>query len=247
MRGASVGTDGSGGSGGNAGTTGTAGTGGTAGPGGTAALSYTLDPADGTQLDARSPITVTFNKEMEPTTLALGGGLGGASFSTHWSAHGPTPSAFLEIRPVSHWPYATTHDIHIDVEAADGEVASISATFDGWSQLAFVTQAEGTGDLSSWADADGNTGVAAGDAICNAEAAAAGLPGTYVAYLSDDTTDAFCHVSGRTGKRAAGCDGTPEQVHGPYQNAVGFPVGTMDQIHDGFVYWPVDRPFQRPK
>ena len=39
----------------------------------------------------------------------------------------------------------------------------------------FVTSVEGTGKLSSWADAGGKTGIAAGDAICQARATGAGL------------------------------------------------------------------------
>lgn len=44
--------------------------------------------------------------------------------------------------------------------------------------IAFVTSWKGTGDLG---------GVAAGDAICRRLAASAGLPGTYVAWLSSAT------------------------------------------------------------
>ncbi len=42
--------------------------------------------------------------------------------------------------------------------------------------LAFVTEARGTGDFGSWPQAGGASGVAAADAICRAEAAAAKLP-----------------------------------------------------------------------
>jgi len=41
---------------------------------------------------------------------------------------------------------------------------------------AFVTSASGTGNLNSWPDAGGLFGLAAGDAICRAQATAAGLP-----------------------------------------------------------------------
>src|SRR5690606_18797239 len=72
-------------------------------------------------------------------------------------------------------------------------------------RLTFVTNSTGTGNLSTWALAGGNTGVAAADAVCNAEAAAAGLPGTYVAWMSDATDDAYCRVHQLTGKKAANC------------------------------------------
>lgn len=42
--------------------------------------------------------------------------------------------------------------------------------------LAFVTEARGSGDFGSWPQAGGASGVAAADAICRAEAAAAKLP-----------------------------------------------------------------------
>ena len=60
------------------------------------------------------------------------------------------------------------------------------------SALVFVTSAYGTGDLSSWPNAGGETGIAAGDAICRSLAATAHLPApdSFFAWLSDSTTDA---------------------------------------------------------
>ena len=57
----------------------------------------------------------------------------------------------------------------------------------------FVTSTNGSGDLASWADAGGQVGVAAGDAICQARAAAAVLaaPSSFRAWLSTDGTDAI--------------------------------------------------------
>ncbi len=74
-------------------------------------------------------------------------------------------------------------------------------------KLTFVTSATGTGILANWAGAGGNTGLAAADAVCNSEAAAAvpPLPGTYVAWMSDSTSDAYCRVHGLTGKKANNC------------------------------------------
>ena len=61
----------------------------------------------------------------------------------------------------------------------------------------FVTSVSGAGDLSAWADAGGRSGIAAGDAICRARAAAAALPepDAFVAWLSDATTDARDRVT----------------------------------------------------
>lgn len=72
-------------------------------------------------------------------------------------------------------------------------------------RLSFVTSTTGSGNLSVWAGAGGNTGLAAADAICQARATAAGLPGTYVAWMSDSLSDAYCRVHGLTGKKAAMC------------------------------------------
>lgn len=71
--------------------------------------------------------------------------------------------------------------------------------------LTFVTNSTGTGNLSTWTLAGGNTGLAAADAVCASEAASAGLPGTYVAWMSDATSDAYCRVHGLTGKKANNC------------------------------------------
>ncbi len=69
----------------------------------------------------------------------------------------------------------------------------------------FVTSASGTGDLSTWADAGGKTGLEAGDAICQAAADNTGLSGTFRAWLSTSTTDAYCHIQGLTGKKSDNC------------------------------------------
>ncbi len=72
-------------------------------------------------------------------------------------------------------------------------------------RLAFVTSTWGRGDLHVWSGAAGTTGVAAGDAGCQASAVAAGLPGTYVAWLSDSTSDAYCRAHGMTGRKLSNC------------------------------------------
>src|SRR5690606_28786971 len=67
--------------------------------------------------------------------------------------------------------------------------------------------------------------VAAGDAICRARAAAGGLPnaGAYRAWLSNDFTDAYCHVQGLGGKRANDCLGGTPAFAGPWYRS-GFPT-----------------------
>lgn len=69
----------------------------------------------------------------------------------------------------------------------------------------FVTSVSGTGDLSSWADSMGLDGLEGADTICQARADAAGLSGTFVAWMSDSQDDAWCRVLGLSGKRSANC------------------------------------------
>jgi|GEM_PF-1795897 len=62
----------------------------------------------------------------------------------------------------------------------------------------FITSASGVGDLSQWPEANGATGAAAGNAICQSEADSAGMPGAdeYIAWLSDTNGDAYCRAHG---------------------------------------------------
>lgn len=111
-------------------------------------------------------------------------------------------------------------------------------------QVAFITSATGTGDLSSWPEAGVNSGVAAGDAICQtqAQAQAAGLAGTYVAWLSDANDDAYCRVLGLSGKKSANCGQATLPVNaGPWVRTDGFPFsGTLDQLTtDSVIYAPL--------
>ncbi len=108
---------------------------------------------------------------------------------------------------------------------------------------AFVTSASGNGDLSAWTDAGGKTGVAAGDNVCQTAANAAHLSGTYKAWLSDSTTDAYCHVQNLTGKVSANCGkATLPVAAGPWvRTHDGFPFApTIDKLVDiDQVYYPV--------
>ena len=97
---------------------------------------------------------------------------------------------------------------------------------------AFVTSTSGTGNLATWADAGGMTGLAAADAICQARAAAAGLPGTFVAWLSDPTNDAYCRVNGFAGTKNFNCGQSSLPVAaGPWARIDGQPfAGRIDLL-----------------
>jgi hypothetical protein len=68
---------------------------------------------------------------------------------------------------------------------------------------AFVSKGQLTGAMSF----AGKTGIAAGDALCQAEATSAGYANAanFRAYLSTAATDAVCHVLGASGKAASQC------------------------------------------
>lgn len=91
-------------------------------------------------------------------------------------------------------------------------------------RVAFVTSVSGNGDLSSWVDADSNTGLAAGDAICQARADAAGLSNAdnFIALLSDSNDDVYCRLTGFSGKKADMCGQASLPIDaGPWVNIWG--------------------------
>ena len=63
--------------------------------------------------------------------------------------------------------------------------------------VAFVTSTDGNGNLGSWPEAGGASGIAAGDAICRTLAANAGLdePQSFKAWLSDGTSNAANRIA----------------------------------------------------
>ena len=109
----------------------------------------------------------------------------------------------------------------------------------------FVTSAVGTGDLGSWSQAGGQTGIAAGDAICRSLATAAGLTDAnlYRAWLSTATTDAYCHVAGFSGKESNDCGQPTLPDAGPWQRTDGVSfshhlsdlTASFDVLHPPFV------------
>lgn len=99
--------------------------------------------------------------------------------------------------------------IFAGVSACFACTAGTSPAYGQDARLIFTTSVSGNGDLSSWpaAAAEDAVGLAAADAICEARAQAAGLPEpqAFVAWLSDQNTDAYCRLFGLEGKRSANC------------------------------------------
>lgn len=109
-------------------------------------------------------------------------------------------------------------------------------TPDEKSRVAFITTTKGPGDLTSWPNASSSDSLAAADEVCTAEANAAGLAGTYTAFLSSHSpnpVDAICRLRGGDGVLSAGCAIAPlsdEEMRAPYLNLKGQPIvyGTAD-------------------
>jgi len=108
---------------------------------------------------------------------------------------------------------------------------------------AFVTSVAGSGILGTWPEAGGNVGLAAGDAICVARAAAANLPdpGQFVAWMSDSTNDAYCRIHGFNGTKANLCgQATLPGGAGPWQRVDGSPfMAVIERAIEADIYMPL--------
>jgi hypothetical protein len=141
------------------------------------------------------------------------------------------------------------------VPTSDNQLWLRLGAFGVMSNQVFITSVTGDGNLGGWADAGGKTGLAAGDAICQARAAAAGLGGNFIAWLSDENDDAYCRIHGLAGKKADNCgQPTLPANAGPWVRTDGFPFsGPIGELlDDGKVFVPVatdeyGQPFPEPK
>lgn len=102
------------------------------------------------------------------------------------------------------------------------------------SRVAFISRTTGPGDLTSWTNAEGGS-LEAADAVCQADAEAAGLSGTFSAFLSvDNQTDAICRLRGGEGLLGENCGLdqplTEAQLTAPFLDLRGMPIayGTAD-------------------
>ncbi len=92
----------------------------------------------------------------------------------------------------------------------------------------FISSVTGNGNLSTWADAGGLTGLEAADAVCQARATAASLPNAsgYRAWLSDSVDDAYCRMHNLAGTRETNCgQATLPDTAGPWWRTDGKPFG----------------------
>jgi len=120
-----------------------------------------------------------------------------------------------------------------------------SPALEAQQKVAFVTSVTGTPDLGSWPEAGSAVGAAAGDAICRTLATDAGLAnaGTFIAWLSTSTDDAYCRLHGFGGKKSANCGQAELPVAaGPWVRTDGLPFGeSIDRLllPESVVYYPL--------
>ncbi|MBI5194666.1 MAG: Ig-like domain-containing protein [Nitrospirae bacterium] len=195
---------------------------------------YPADKVNGVSVN--SAITVTFNEAMDASTINTNTFIIDHGVTGRTAYDSATKTAtFTPDPPLSG---NTTYAVTITTGAKDtagnplpGALIwnfTTEASAVPGNRIAFVTSGRGNGNLSTWADAGEKTGIAAGDTICQARANAAGLSGTYAAWLSDSTNDAYCHIHNLTGKKADNCGQTtlPAEA-GPWLRMDGLPFRGM--------------------
>ena len=109
-------------------------------------------------------------------------------------------------------------------------------------RLAFLAASTGSGLLEDWEFANGQTGIAAGDEVCQKEAENAKLPEpeSFRAWLSTTSTDAYCHIQGLGGTRADGCGGATLPPAAPYRRLDGIEVAAdLADLTDGTIDTPM--------
>ena len=97
----------------------------------------------------------------------------------------------------------------------------------------FISTATGSGNLSTWAGAAGLTGLAAADAVCQAEAVAASVPNpqTYISAMSDSQNDLYCRLHGFAGTISANCgQASLPTFAGPWLRRDGQVFATLDTL-----------------
>ncbi|HEX6240145.1 MAG TPA: hypothetical protein VFZ61_04605, partial [Polyangiales bacterium] len=122
-------------------------------------------------------------------------------------------------------------DYTVTVESAAFAAALTIPGLGNGSRTMFVSSHAGKGDLRSWLPelASLPSGRAAGDALCQSEANAAGLKGSFRAFLSSDESadpyDAVCRMLDRTGTWTGKCGlAQPPVDHAPIISQAGLPI-----------------------
>jgi hypothetical protein len=123
------------------------------------------------------------------------------------------------------------YELRVNGQVAGGgafETSMVLSGMNNGARVAFLSKAADVGRLQDWADAPlaAASGREAADGVCQAEAEAAGLHGTFVAWLSDDGSyDAGCRAMGLLGSVADNCEQLAMPVdEAPFLSASGLPI-----------------------
>jgi len=155
------------------------------------------------------PSVTTLGSESVSTTAAsINGSVNPNGIATEYWFEWATDKSFTnptttEVQVLAASPFAqmvsyemtgltkgTTFFYRLCARNASGTVQGRVKACYHYANVVFVTSATGTGNLGSWAEASGKTYIAAGHAICQNLADAAGLQGEFKAWLSDPDLDA---------------------------------------------------------
>ncbi|MDH4161178.1 MAG: Ig-like domain-containing protein [Nitrospirota bacterium] len=183
-------------------------------------------------------VSVTFSEAMKAETITTGSFLLKDAGNNAVSGTVIYSAATATFTPSANLAYATLYTATVTTAAVDlaGNGLATNATFTFTTaaapNVAFVTSVTGNGNLSSWADAGGKTGLAAADAICQARATAGGLTGTFKAWMSDTSDDAYCRMHDLTGHIYDKCgQGVLPASAGPWVRTDGTPFApTIDKM-----------------
>ncbi|MGA8892318.1 MAG: Ig-like domain-containing protein [Anaeromyxobacteraceae bacterium] len=155
-----------------------------------------------------------------------------------WTTGNAQVASILVSGMASGGPIGGTTFVRASTESASGDAAVEVMP----QRVAFVTSRQGTGNLASWGESGGKTGLAAADAICQALASSARLHGTFRAWMSDPTSDAYCRIQGLDGKRSSGCGVGPITTAGPWVGMDGQPFApNLEELVLGKTIQPLRR------
>jgi len=201
-----------------------------------------VTPVDLSIIRNNQALKLQFDRTMDTTSANVSGALVAPGYTAIWSTSSLLNDT-LDIKPGTTWNYADAQSVTINAADATGLLFSnYVLSFDVRKELvAFITSATGTGDLSTWTDAGGLTGIKAADQICNTVATRLSYTGSFMAWLSDGVEDAYCRMHGLTGQIKTNCGQTSlPNGAGPWIGMDGRPyLGRLNSATDYATYNPI--------
>jgi fibronectin type 3 domain-containing protein len=184
------------------------------------------------------PGTPSATPGVQAITIQWSAIAGATSYNMYWSnSAGVTTASGTKITSVTS-PYqhaglsAGTYYYIVTAVGPGGETGASAVVTSPVNLLSFLTSETGNGNLSIWTSAAGGAGLAAADNVCQGLAIAEGLTGTFRAWLSDSTNDAYCRANNLNGKKGSNCGQASMPVSaGPWIRTDGTPfTGTIDNM-----------------